>query len=61
MLNLLTFLLVCETATVNSNVTAFFLKKLIHFERTLIYSDKVQNFDRSAQGSFVSFSYSITY
>lgn len=61
MLNLLTCLLVCETATVNSKVTAFFLIKLIHFKRILIYSDKVQNFDRSAQGSFVSFSYSITY
>lgn len=61
MLNLLTILLVCEIATVNSEVTTFFLIKLLHFKRTLLCWDKVQIFDRSAQGSFVSFSYSITY
>lgn len=37
MLNLLTFLLVHETAKVNSKVAAFFLIKLIHFKRMLIY------------------------
>lgn len=61
MLNLLTFLLVCETATTNSKVIAFFLIKLLHFKRILIYQDKVQTSDWSAQGIFVSFSYSITY
>lgn len=58
--NLLMFLLVCETATINSEVTAFFLIKLLHFKRILIYWDNVQIFDRSAW-SFVSFSYLITY
>lgn len=37
------------------------LVKWPHLKRILIYWDKVQIFDRSAQGSFVSFSYSITY